>query len=84
MRELEKSGISSYGIDAIPELIDFARKHGGGEFKLLPYEKLSHETINRSFDVAVCNFSLLGKASVERVFRQVPALWPCFSGARRL
>lgn len=74
VRELVKAGVTCVGIDVIPELIEYARKEGDGEFKVISYEDLSPGKIKKSFDVAVCNFSLLGNESVERVFEKVNLL----------
>lgn len=74
VRELVKNGVASFGIDIVPELIESARKEGSGKFKVLSYEELSFEVIKRVFGVVVCNFSLLGKESVEHVFKKVLSL----------
>ena len=74
VRELEKTGVDSLGTDVIPEFIEYARKEGKGRYKVLPYEKLSPDELNEKFDIVVCNFSLLGKESVEHVFQQAPLL----------
>jgi len=74
VRELNKNGISSLGVDAIPEFIDFAKKEGGGRFEVIPYEKLSYSKIQETFDLIVCNFSLLGKESVVGLFGEIPFL----------
>ena len=74
VRELMRAGVGAVGIDAVPKLIEYAKKEGGGEFRVVAYEDLSLEKFNRLFDVAVCNFSLLGNESVERVFEVVPSL----------
>jgi len=74
IRELNKAGIKSLGIDVVPELIEYANKQGNGRFKILSYEELSREVIKESFDLIVCNFSLLGCESVNHVFKQAPSL----------
>ena len=74
VRELAKAGIGSLGIDIIPELINSAEQGGGGRFRQLSYEQLSADILKEKFDVAVCNFSLLGHESVNHLFQQVPAL----------
>jgi len=70
-RELNKSGIDTLGIDAVPELVEEANKQGGGVFRVLAYEDLSSDVIEAKFDVVVCNFSLLGNESVTKVFEWV-------------
>jgi 2-polyprenyl-3-methyl-5-hydroxy-6-metoxy-1,4-benzoquinol methylase len=67
-------GIDAFGIDAIPEFIEIANKQKTGRFKVLSYEKSSSDELKEKFDVAVCNFSLLGEKSVNSLFRQIPSL----------
>lgn len=62
------------GIDAIADLIQQAKRAGGGDFLVAPYEALTCAMVAGPFDVVVCNFSLIGKDSVESVFRVVPSL----------
>ncbi|WDE03350.1 class I SAM-dependent methyltransferase [Thalassomonas viridans] len=79
MRALDKArkeagdvaAIDMLGTDIVPELIANAEKQGVGRFKTLSYEDLSFENLNERFDVIVCNFSLLGEQSVNRVFAQM-------------
>jgi len=73
-RELVESGLGVTGIDAVEELVSSARKLGQGNFQVLKYEEISTDTISGAFDVAVCNFSLLGKESVEHIFDSVSSL----------
>lgn len=74
VRALEDAGIRGTGIDAISEFIAFARKTGRGKFKQIEYDKVSHETLQETFDVVVCNFSLLGSESVETLFKKIPSV----------
>ncbi len=74
VRQLSKTGIKSLGIDAVPELIEYAQHEGGGSFKAITYESLSSSEIEEKFDVIVCNFSLLGKESVNHLFQQAPSM----------
>jgi len=69
VRQLSSSGLSVTGIDAIDELVRKAEELGDGSYKVLEYEKMSSRTINENYDIAVCNFSLLGKESVEHIFK---------------
>jgi 2-polyprenyl-3-methyl-5-hydroxy-6-metoxy-1,4-benzoquinol methylase len=71
-RELSIRGIDVLGIDIVPQLINEAIRLGGGRFQVLPYKDLSQRAIKEKFDVAVCNFSLLGNESVVGIFRSVP------------
>jgi 2-polyprenyl-3-methyl-5-hydroxy-6-metoxy-1,4-benzoquinol methylase len=61
--------IDMVGVDASAGLIDQARQAGGGDFSVMSYEDIGAGKLQRQFDVAVCNFSLIGKESVEGVFR---------------
>jgi 2-polyprenyl-3-methyl-5-hydroxy-6-metoxy-1,4-benzoquinol methylase len=71
-RALCASGIEVTGVDAVGELIAEARRLGGGEFHLQPYEAISSgRWRSEPFDAAVCNFSLLGKESVDSLIGAV-------------
>lgn len=74
VRELEKLGILSLGIDIVQQFIDSALEEGAGRFKAISYENLSYRTLKETFDVVVCNFSLLGKESVIGLFKNMPSL----------
>ena len=71
VRELNNSGINAQGIDIVPELVDEANRKGGGKFKVLSYQELAKGAIKEKFDIVVCNFSLLGKDSVNYIFQSV-------------
>jgi 2-polyprenyl-3-methyl-5-hydroxy-6-metoxy-1,4-benzoquinol methylase len=62
------------GIDAVADLVERARSAGGGRFLVHSYADIAAGRLQLRFDLVVCNFSLLGKESVEGVFRAVPAL----------
>jgi 2-polyprenyl-3-methyl-5-hydroxy-6-metoxy-1,4-benzoquinol methylase len=65
-RALNSSGIQVTGVDVVPELIAEAARLGGGEFHLQAYDAIAEgRWRSRPFDAAVCNFSLLGKESVD-------------------
>jgi 2-polyprenyl-3-methyl-5-hydroxy-6-metoxy-1,4-benzoquinol methylase len=66
--------VAMVGVDASAGLIDKARQAGGGDFRVLSYEDISAGKLQQTFDVAVCNFSLIGKESVEGLFRAAPSL----------
>jgi 2-polyprenyl-3-methyl-5-hydroxy-6-metoxy-1,4-benzoquinol methylase len=74
VRALASEGIRSTGVDAIPELIEQAREAGGGDFRALSFDDLAAGKLFARVDVAVCNFSLLGHHSVQRLLRAVPSL----------
>ncbi|MCL6415015.1 class I SAM-dependent methyltransferase [Aestuariirhabdus sp. Z084] len=73
-RELSACGIAVEGIDAVPALVEKAREQGVGDYRIMEYEALSVKTVGGGFDLAVCNFSLLGQDSVEVVFSALPAI----------
>lgn len=73
-RALSNGGVSVQGIDVVPELVEEAASLGGGTFQVLSYEELAVGAIKAQFDVAVCNFSLLGDKSVNDVFQSIAEL----------
>jgi len=73
-RELNSNGIKVIGTDVVPELIEQARLSGGGDFRLLSYEEIAAGKLGEAVDVLACNFSLLGKESVEGIFQAAPSL----------
>ena len=66
-------GVAMTGVDVVPGLIDAARAAGDGDYRVLSYEDIAEGRLERTFDVAICNFSLLGKESVDGLFRAAPA-----------
>ena len=73
-RELSARGMEVLGTDVVPALIEQARATGGGRFEVMSYEDMATGKLREKFDAAVCNFSLLGDASVTNLFRALPAL----------
>jgi 2-polyprenyl-3-methyl-5-hydroxy-6-metoxy-1,4-benzoquinol methylase len=67
-------GIAMIGVDVVPGLIAQARRAGGGDFRVLSYEAIARGELAAQVDIAVCNFSLIGKESVEGVLRAAPSL----------
>ncbi|MEM8496344.1 MAG: class I SAM-dependent methyltransferase [Planctomycetota bacterium] len=67
-RRLSGLGMAVSGMDVVPELVEHAQRTCDGDFRVMAYEALSASEFGTKFDLAVCNFSLLGEASVERVF----------------
>ena len=74
VRHLHAMDINARGIDVVPEFIEYAQSQGAGRFSLLAYEDISLDSVQERFDVVVCNFSLLGRESVNHLFQQIPAL----------
>jgi carbohydrate kinase (thermoresistant glucokinase family) len=71
-RALSTEGVEVTGVDAVGSLIEEARKLGGGAFAVASYADLIGGRFDgRSFDAAVCNFSLLGEFSVESLCRSI-------------
>jgi len=72
VRALTRAGMKATGIDAVAELIAEAARFGEGEFQLCDYESIaSRRWRSAPFDAAVCNFSLLGKQSVESLLEGI-------------
>jgi len=74
-RTLTAHGIRVLGVDVIPELVTAAQRAGGGDFRVASYEMIaSGEFSTAPVDVAIANFSFLGKESVDGVVRRIPRL----------
>lgn len=73
-RQLAKHGIRMMGVDVVSELIENAKRLGGGEFVVYSYEQIIDGVLENQFDAVVCNFSLLSKESVDHLMRHIPAL----------
>jgi len=74
VRALAAQGVDVLGVDVVPELIEAARTQGGGRFQTMSYAQIAGGELDAKADVAICNFSLLGKASTEAVLAAVPGL----------
>jgi 2-polyprenyl-3-methyl-5-hydroxy-6-metoxy-1,4-benzoquinol methylase len=73
-RALGSQGMRALGIDAVPELVAAAQISGGGNFQVLDYAAIARGQWRAGpFDVAVCNFSLLGDQSVEALIAGLAA-----------
>lgn len=73
-RRLAALGIDSIGVDAVPELIAEAQRAGPGAFRVLSYESIAAGDLPDPVDTVVCNFSLLGRESVEGIVRVAPRM----------
>ncbi|MDT8428420.1 MAG: class I SAM-dependent methyltransferase [Pseudomonadales bacterium] len=73
IRELAPHVTDLVGVDGVPDLIDQAKNAGGGHFLVASYAAVAAGEIEGLFDVVVCNFSLIGKESVDALFKAVPA-----------
>ena len=74
VRALAAHGIRAIGVDVVPDLIEQAARAGGGEFHVASYEALADGELRIRVDVAVANFALLGKDSVNDLIHAAPAL----------
>jgi 2-polyprenyl-3-methyl-5-hydroxy-6-metoxy-1,4-benzoquinol methylase len=72
--ELQRSGIGVTALDVVPELVAAAQQAGVTDSRVLSYEEIAAGQLKAAADVVVCNFSLLGKESVEGLLRVVPTL----------
>ncbi|WP_368737936.1 class I SAM-dependent methyltransferase [Massilia sp. CCM 8734] len=62
-------GVAMTGVDVVPALIEQARRASEGDYRVLSYEEIAAGKLAMRADVAVCNFSLLGKESVDGLVR---------------
>lgn len=74
LRALARHGIDGLGVDAVPALVDSARAAGSGRFLTMDYAAIADGALREQADVVVCNFSLLGGASVDALLCAMPAL----------
>lgn len=74
VRALSEHGVRVTGVDVVPALIEQAKQAGGGEFRVASYEAIAAGELDLTVDVAIANFSLIGKESVESLLGRVPAL----------
>lgn len=72
MRALASEGIDVLGVDAVPELV--AQASAAGRAVLLDYSAVAAGALDERADMVVCNFSLIGEASVDALLGAVPAL----------
>ncbi|PCJ14846.1 MAG: SAM-dependent methyltransferase [Gammaproteobacteria bacterium] len=73
-RALSSKGYSVVGVDAVAGLVDVASEKGGGDFRVIDYDALSSSQFDETYDIAVCNFSLIGKESVAHIFNVIPSI----------
>lgn len=72
VRALAARGIQAMGVDAVPALVERARQ-AGGNFAVATYEDIVTGKLTQHADAVVCNFSLLGKESVEQLLAALPS-----------
>ena len=73
-RALSAKGIEAIGVDVVPDLIEQAKRAGGGDFRVASYEDIAEGKLHAKVNVAIANFSLIGKESVENLLRHAPRL----------
>jgi SAM-dependent methyltransferase len=73
-RALSQHGIDVVGVDAVPALIEQARRAGGGDFRVASYDDIIGGELKVVVDSAVANFSLIGKESVSGLLERLPGL----------
>ena len=73
-RALTERGIQAIGVDVVPELIECATRAGGGEFRIASYEEIAAGALDVRIDVAVANFALIGKESVDDLVASAPRM----------
>ena len=74
VRALAERGVRGLGVDVVPALIEQAKEAGGGEFRIASYDDIADGALHITVDVAVANFSLIGKEAVEKLLRHLPNL----------
>jgi len=72
--KLSVRGITVIGTDVVPALIAQAKRAGEGDFRLISYEDIALGKLQAQVDLIVCNFSLLGKESVDDLVKSAPKL----------
>src|SRR5918998_6808341 len=73
VRALAAEGVRAIGVDAVPELVEDARR-AGGEFHLATYEEIAAGALDLRVDVVVANFALIGHEAVDALVIHVPNL----------
>jgi cyclopropane fatty-acyl-phospholipid synthase-like methyltransferase len=74
IRALAEFGVEGIGVDAVPALIEQAVRAGNGDFRVMSYEEIATGGLDVRVDVAVANFSLIGKEAVDDLVAAVPRL----------
>ncbi|MCF6359705.1 MAG: class I SAM-dependent methyltransferase [Cyclobacteriaceae bacterium] len=71
---LTEKGINTLGIDVTEQFISYAKKYRKGKYMLLSYKQLEEGLNGQLFDLIICNFSLIGKNSVNKMFKSISSL----------
>lgn len=73
-RAMAARGVRVIGTDAVESLVEAARARGGGDFRVRAHEAVAAEGVGARVDAVVCNFSLIGQHSAERLMAAAPRL----------
>ena len=73
VRRLAQLGIAARGVDAVPALVE-AAKRLGGEFAAASYADIARRALAWKADTVSCNFALIGQESTEQLLRGVRSL----------
>ncbi|MCO1333738.1 class I SAM-dependent methyltransferase [Microbulbifer sp. OS29] len=70
-RKLAGQGIQVCGIDGIAPLVKTASERAGinESYRQFEYQEICAKNLAQKFEVIVCNFSLIGRESVEQIFK---------------
>ncbi|MFN2439046.1 MAG: class I SAM-dependent methyltransferase [Chitinophagaceae bacterium] len=74
-RELEKQGLSVFGIDGVESLVANAIEKGGKHYAVCSYKELvAGKLSDKNFDAAVINFALIDKEETEELILYLPRM----------
>ncbi|MCW8194346.1 methyltransferase domain-containing protein [Proteobacteria bacterium 005FR1] len=73
-RAIQERGARATGIDAVAELVESAQRLSAGDYRCMSYRVVTSGNLAQQFDLAVCNFSLLGGDSVDALVGAIPML----------
>lgn len=74
LRALAEHGITGTGVDVVPELVASASSAGAGDYRVASYADIAAGKLGVTVDVAIANFSFIGKDDVEALLNRVPNL----------
>lgn len=74
LRALAEHGVAGIGVDVVPELIASASAAGAGDYRVASYADIAAGALGVTVDMAIANFSLIGKDDVEALLKRLPDL----------
>lgn len=76
VRRLRKEGITSYGVDVVPDLVDNAIKKDGNYYYCYSYSDIAsgNNKLPAPFDAIVINFALIDKEDTEKLISSLSSL----------